>query len=92
MLTPNEKMTWEEMVKKYPDAWVTVEKTKGNPSTIEEGIVKFVVSDEEMPEVWVKCRKAGFKYKMDRTTVTPFMGVVDGVNFTIDSEVILDGD
>ena len=86
MEQPNESMTWKEMVKRYPDKWVIVEKTKGDLSNIEEGIVRFVVTDEEMPEVWIKCLDEGFDYDKDRTTVVPFMGVVDGVNFDISVE------
>lgn len=89
MLQPNEAMTWKEMVKRYPDRWVIVEQTKGDSSNIKEGIVRFVVTDEEMPRVWIECRKAGLGYKKDRTTVEPFMGIVDGVNFSIDAEEIL---
>lgn len=58
-------------------------------STIEEGIVKFVTTDEEMVEVWLKCRREKLDFARSRTTVEPFMGVVDGVNFSIDVREIL---
>lgn len=86
MEQPNKLMTWKEMVERYPDKWVIVEQTKGDSSNIEEGIVRFVTTDEEMPEVWVKCLDKGLGYHKDRTTVAPFMGIVDGINFDISVE------
>ena len=85
MEQPNELMTWKEMVKRYPNRWVIVEKTKGNAATIEEGIVRFVVTDKEMPEVWIKCRKAGLDYDKDRTTVSSFSNfIIDGIEISIE--------
>ncbi len=74
--------------KKYPDMWVIVEKTKGDAATIEEGFVRYIVTDEEMPKVWIECRKAGLNYDKDKITVAPFMGIVDGVIFDISVEEI----
>lgn len=89
MEQPNKLMTWKEMVEKFPDRWVIIEKTKGNAATIEEGIVRFVVTDDEMPEIWIKCLDEGLDYDKDRTTVEPFMGIVDGLNFRIDVEEVM---
>lgn len=88
MEQPNKLMTWEEMVENYPGKWVVVKKTKGNLSTIKEGIVKYVASDDEISDIWIKCRKSGLGYEKRRTTTEPFMGIVDGVNFEITAEVI----
>lgn len=86
MEQPNKLMTWKEMVERYPDKWVFVEKTKGDSSNIEEGIVRFVTTDEEMGDVWIQCMQKGLNYDRDRTTVVPFMGIVDGINFDISVE------
>lgn len=88
MEQPDRLMTWEEMVEKYPGKWVIVKKTKGNASTVEEGIVKYVATDDEMPDIWVRCLRAKCGYDKFRTTLEPFMGVVDGVNFEITAEEI----
>lgn len=68
MLQPNTLMTWDQMVKAYPDKWVFVEKTKGGLSNVEEGIVRFVAADDEMCKVCVSCRKADLNYTRSRTT------------------------
>ena len=88
METPNKLMTWDEMKKKYPGKWVFVDQTKGDGSNIEEGVVKYVATDDEMEDVWVQCMKQDLDYAMARTTVEPFMGVVDGINFSIDVQEI----
>lgn len=89
MEQPNKLMTWNEMVKEYPDRWVIVQQTKGDVTNIEEGFVKFVATDDEVSDIWIQCRKAGLGYKKDRTTVEPFMGIIDGVNFSITVEEVL---
>lgn len=90
MEQPNKLMTWEEMVENYPGKWVVAEKTKGNISNLDEGIVKYLASDDEISDIWIKCRRAGLNYDKFRTTTEPFMGIVDGVNFEITTEVIQD--
>ncbi len=40
----------------HKEVYVIVEKAKGNSSTIEEYIVKFVVDDNEIPKVWTDIR------------------------------------
>lgn len=88
MFMPNKLMTWEEMVEAYPSRWVIVEKTRGDADTIEEGFVRYVVIDEEIPKIWIKCREAELNYNKDRTTVAPFTGIADGVTFDISIEEI----
>ena len=80
MLQPNVEMTWEEMVEKYPAQWVFVERTKGNTSTIEAGYVRYVCTDDEMPDVLKFCNDHFLDYDRERTTVEPFtLGIVEGV-------------
>jgi len=88
MEQPNELMTWKEMKKRYPDKWVIVDKTEGNASTVKAGIVKYVASDDEIEDIWIECHKQGFDYYKRRTTVDSFMGIVDGINFSIDAEAV----
>lgn len=76
MLQPNELMTWDEMVEKYPAHWVFVEQTKGDLSNIEAGIVRFVATDAEIAMAMRECKKAGLNCVRQRTTVEPFMGGV----------------
>lgn len=92
MLQPNELMTWDEMVEKYPSRWVFVEQTKGDLSNIEAGFVRFVVTDDEIAVAIRECKRAGLDCVRQRTTVEPFMGIVDGVNFSISAEEILESE
>lgn len=88
MLQPNKLMTWKEMVKEYPGKWVFVEQTKGDEGTLEEGYVKFVCTDDEMEDVWIMCMDNNWNYVKERTTIEPLLGIITGVNFKIESEVI----
>lgn len=88
MLEPNKLMTWKEMVSEYPGMWVIVEQTEGDDVRIDAGIVRYVATDDEMPEIWIKCRKSGLGYVRERTTVDSFVGIVDGVDFIIDSQEV----
>ncbi len=88
MLTPNKLMTWDEMVREYPEKWVFVEITKGDEADIKEGIVRAVSEDGKLAEAWEYCMVHGWDCMYSRTTVDPFIGIVDGVNFNIISEVM----
>lgn len=88
MEQPNEFMTWEEMKKRYPSKWVVVERVEGTATNIKSGIVKYVADDDEIDNIWVKCRKNGFNYNKKRTKMEAFSGIVDGIDFSIDAETI----
>ena len=88
MLQPNEEMTWEEMVERYPGKWVFVEQTEGDVATIEKGIVKFVCTDKEMSKVWLDCRKKGLDYARARTTTPYNIGIISGLNCIIEAESV----
>ena len=88
MEQPNKLMTRAEMKKAYPGKWIVAEKTKGNVSNVDEGIVKYVASDDEISDIWCECLDKGFNYDKFRTTTEPFMRVVDSVNFEITAAVI----
>lgn len=89
MLKPNKLMTWEEMRKEYPGKWVFVEVVEGTRINFTKGIVRAVVEDEYLADGIRYCRSAGWNVTRKRTTVEPFMGIVDGVNFTITAEDVL---
>ncbi len=88
MEQPNEFMTWEEMKRRYPSKWVIVETIEGTATNIKSGIVRYVASDDEIDDIWVKCHKDGFNYDKKRTKMEPFSGIVDGIDFSIDAEAI----
>lgn len=88
MLKPNKLMTRNEMRKEYPGKWVFVEVVEGNETNYTKGIVRAVVDDDFVADGMKYCMSMGWDCIHDRTTVEPFMGIVDGVNFTITSEEI----
>ena len=54
---------------------------KDNTSTIEAGYVRYVCTDDEMPDVLKFCNDHFLDYVRERTTVEPFtLGIVEGVN------------
>lgn len=89
MLKPNKLMTWEEMKKEYPGKWVFVEVVEGNEANFTKGIVRAVVEDGHLVDGTEYCELKEWDCTFKRTTVEPFMGIVDGVNFTITAEEVL---
>ena len=89
MLQPNEEMTWEEMMERYPDRWVFIEQTKGEGTL--EGIVRFVCTDEEVDDIWIDCLEKDLDYTKRRTTTMCNIGFISGVNCTIEAEAVYDG-
>ena len=88
MEQPNELMTWEEMVRRYPSKWVVVDKKEGDASNIDVGVVKYVANDDEIDDIWCQCLDAGLNYDKARTKMEAFSGIVDGIDFSIDAEAI----
>lgn len=43
-----ERLTWEEIVKKYPERWVVSDDVKKDGATIISGVVVNVCSDEDI--------------------------------------------
>lgn len=89
MLKPNKLMTWEEMKKEYPAKWVFVEVVEGTRTNFTKGIVRAVVEDDYLAEGRRYCKLNGWDVTHKRTTLEPFMGIVDGVDFTITAEEVL---
>ena len=88
MLKPNKLMTWDEMKKEYPAKWVFVEVVEGTRTNFTKGIVRAVVEDEYVADGMEYCESNGWNVTRSRTTIEPFMGIVDGINFTITAEEV----
>lgn len=88
MLNPDKLMTWEEMQKEYPAKWVFVEVVEGTRTNFTKGIVHAVVEDGHLAEGMEYCELNGWDATHKRTTLEPFMGIVDGINFTITTEEV----
>lgn len=88
MLTPNEYMTWDEAVKKYPDSWVVFDKNckaawGGEPL---EGIVIAVCSDDEIDDYLIDCRHNHRNVHYERTSYKTGVGIinVEGISIKVD--------
>ncbi len=92
MLKPSELMTWDEMVEKYPGKWVFVEVVEGSRINIDKGVVRAVVEDGHLADGMEYCKSQKWDCTFARTTVEPFMGIADGVNFRIDVEEGTEGE
>ena len=71
----DERMTWNEMVKKYPDQWVVVEDAEMNGPDILSGIVVTVMPDDKITDYRLKNTR--HDYEFCRTTEGDFDGIID---------------
>lgn len=76
-----ERITWEEMVKRYPDQWVVLEDAEMDGSTILSGIVVNVCTDDEIDSYFLETFKEGKRYIKERTTDMRGMNIVYAENF-----------
>lgn len=73
------RMTWDEMVKEYPDQWVVLDDVKyiseEDDINIESALVIQVVPDELADDTRLKNNRKGLRYTYRRTTeYLDFMG------------------
>ena len=50
----NDRQTWDEMVKQYPDRWVVVKDAEMSGPDILSGVIVDVISDKEIIEYRLK--------------------------------------
>lgn len=67
------RMTWNEMVDKYPDMWVAVKDAQMDGPDIVSGIVVAVLSDIDVGQFRIKNKRKGLVFS--RTTEGFFNGV-----------------
>ena len=77
-----ERMTWDEMVRAYPDKWVAVADAvmDGDSPDILDGIVVAVLSDYDIDDYELNNLDKGYKFR--RTTEGFFNGIT-GSSITI---------
>mgnify|MGYP006916293025 CR=1 FL=1 len=68
-------MTWQDMVKEYPDRWVAVGNAVMNGPDIVSGDVVAVKTDEEICDYEVKHLREGLVFM--RTTEGNWDGIID---------------
>ena len=69
------RMTWDEMVKKFPDQWVVVKDAEMSGPDILSGIVVAVMPDDQITAFRLSNTRRD--YEFCRTTEGEFDGVID---------------
>ena len=62
----NRRMTWDEMVREYPDRWVVVEDAEKNGPDVLSGKLVAVITDEEIGDYQADNLRKGYDFR--RTT------------------------
>ena len=76
------RISWDDMVKEYPNLWVAVKDAEMDGADIVSGEVVAAQSDEEMREFRIKHRGAGFVFR--RTSECGFNGhITSNLRITI---------
>ena len=71
----DDRLTWEEMVKKYPDRWVVVKNAEMSGPDILSGILVDALSDDEIMEYRFNNKRHDLEFC--RTTEGDFDGIID---------------
>ena len=74
-------MTWDEIVKKYPEQWVVIKDATMEGSDIVDGIVVAVKNDDEIGEY--RSGNVGKSLRFRRTTEGYHIGIIES-NFAIE--------
>lgn len=67
------RMTWDEIVNKYPNMWVAIKDAEIDGSDILSGIVVAVKSDNDIDDFRIKNIRKGYRFR--RTTEGFFNGI-----------------
>ena len=70
-----ERMTWDEMVNRYPDQWVVIEDAEMNGSDIISGVIVTAKPDSEITQYRLNNKRRD--YEICRTTEGGFDGIID---------------
>ena len=68
----NRRMSWDEMVKEYPDRWVVIKDAEMDGPDIISGIIVTVKSDDDIMRFRIDNQKKGYKFY--RTSEGDFLG------------------
>ena len=77
MLVIGKRMTWDDIVKQYPDKWVALSSYNGWGPDVDDGIIEVVLSDDEYPDYRVAHIDDGWFYKRTTDNVD-FGGFISG--------------
>ena len=68
-----ERLTWDEMVEKYPDKWVAVDKAEKKGSDVLSGVLVAVIPDKDIEDYMADNLRKGYDFV--RTTEGAFNGI-----------------
>lgn len=69
-----DRMTWDEIVHRYPDRWVAISDAEMDWPDIISGVVEAVLSDDEISEYEAHCDPS---FIIDRTTEGNWYGPIN---------------
>lgn len=78
----SERLTWKEIVAKYPDQWVVMDEVSKDGSTILSGVIVETCTDDEIDSYFVKTLRDGKRYTKRRTADIGGIGIVYGANYS----------
>ena len=79
----NKRMSWDEMVKEYPDRWVVIKDAEMDGPDIISGIIVTVKSDDDIMRFRIDNQKKGYKFY--RTSEGDFYGITDAdISISVD--------
>ena len=82
----SERLTWEEMVEKYPDKWVFVKNAELDGIDIASGELICACTDKECGKKVSELVDAGVRFYHARTTHDIFGGFINAENVTVTIE------
>ena len=75
----DERMTWDEMVQRYPDKWVVVKDAEKSGPDVLSGILVTVVDDDDIGDYMADNFRKGYDFA--RTTEDVFYPFVQSLNY-----------
>lgn len=62
------KLTWQEIVDKYPDKWVALSDVEFDNTEVKSGVVKASCTDSEVASLFMEFKSKGINYYWIRAT------------------------
>ena len=76
----DKRLTWDEMVEKYPDMWVVVKDAEMDGPDVLSGTLVAVKADDEIDSFQIQTKGRGYKY---RRTTEGFWNGITGSSIVI---------
>ena len=78
-----ERLSWDDIVRLYPNQWVILDEADVAGSTVLSGIVVQNCDDDSIDDAYMATVLGGHHYLKERTSDLPYVGVINGANFRV---------